>query len=231
MSDDEPVWTDLDLTDRLHEAKRAMPDVPKTGKAPESFGGFKYLEDKKLTARAGPILNEWGLVVLPEMVDLTRDGKQTIIEWEMEIRARGTDETLKRTWYSEGKDGGDMGISKAATQARKDFQRVLLDVPGGAEVEDSLGGEHGDGSARNDGNPHHSATPEPSDGPEKRTVFKPDSQPVAPEAIKRLQGAGWEYDDEQGHFWKYMSRKAALDEAHERSEFGVVVWDGEELEP
>lgn len=193
MSDDEPVWTDLDLTDRLHEAKRAMPDVPKTGKAPESFGGFEYLEDKELTARAGPILNEWGLVVLPEMVDLTRDGKQTIIEWEMEIRARGTDETLKRTWYSEGKDGGDMGISKAATQARKDFQRVLLDVPGGAEVEDSLGGEHGDGSAHDDGNP----TPSTDAGTDYKLqviaddLTTDDEQLLRSSGLEKKPGVGW----------------------------------------
>lgn len=128
------------LAERLHVAALAMPDVEKTGKN-ASFQ-YAYIEDVNLTAAARKALLEAGLVVVQTVEKIEQqsagaDGKRwrTVITWKFTLIAPGTTEVREATWVSEALDSGDKGISKCATMARKDFLRVLLMVPGGAENE------------------------------------------------------------------------------------------------
>lgn len=232
-------YMDLTLDERLLAAQAAMPDVEKTGQAPKKIGGYDYLEDKEVTARAKQVLHDWGLVLTSQAKDVMQefhnDSKWTCIEWEFTLSAVGREEVRNFTWYSEARDGGDKGVSKCVTQARKDFLRSLLQIPGGAEIEADSTDWGADGSAHDDGNPGPASSgsggkPDLSGGPEERTVLKPDTQPVSPKAIKAMENGGWNYDEDQGHFWGYRTRAEAEDAAGDPYFEGTVIWNDEEVE-
>jgi hypothetical protein len=121
------------LDQRLADARRNCPDIPKTGY--NSHHGYDYLEDQVVSDKAPDALDDEGLDFDLQMEDFHLDGKNTIIGWDIRLFVPETGEERHYKWFSEGYDGGDKSISKAATQARKDWLRMQLTIPGGVENE------------------------------------------------------------------------------------------------
>lgn len=206
------------LHQRLLDAQEDCPDVKKTGEAPEKIGGYKYLEDTAVTPVASQILRKHGLVLDPEMVDIIHPPESDLlkVKWCMRLHCPATGETMERSWYSEGKGGSDKHISKAATMARKDYARLLLQIPGGAEAE----ADATSGGAESASESQQGGTPT-SSGDKARWEFHPDNG-LLNRHKEQLDDMGWNNAEGESHYYGYFTPAEAVQHKEELKELGTV---------
>jgi len=106
-------------------------DIPKTGK--NEFHGYDYIESDVLAERLGKAMAQAGLVAIPSIIGMKREGDITRVKMEVKVVDIASGESVTCTWYGEGQDKQDKGLYKAITGGYKYFLLKLFMVGAGGE--------------------------------------------------------------------------------------------------
>ena len=94
---------------------------------------YNFTRSEDICRRFQRLMSKHGLVIIPSMVNMMRDGKSVTVHWEMTIVDTDSGSELKSSWYSEAMDAQDKGINKCATAAMKYFLLKTFLVPDSSE--------------------------------------------------------------------------------------------------
>jgi ERF superfamily len=127
------------LADALSRVMAGLGRIEKSGTAPQSMGGFRFVPETAVMNALQPLLVEEQIVLSPRAALLrlddyeTRNGAQmhlATVSVEMWAR-RGDEEVLWFTMIGQGADTQDKAIGKAITGAKKQGLLVAMSVPTG----------------------------------------------------------------------------------------------------
>ena len=101
--------------------------IPKSGWNAHHKYNFTRAED--ICRRLQKVMSRHGLIIIPSMGEMTRDGRNTTVKWEMTIADTDSGAEIVMTWYSEAMDTQDKGLNKCATAAVKYMLLKLFLIP------------------------------------------------------------------------------------------------------
>lgn len=90
---------------------------------------YNFTRSEDICKRFQRVMAKHGLLLIPSMLDLQRDGRVSVIKWEMTLVDTDSGQELKQVWWSEAADTQDKGINKAATAAIKYYLLKTFLVP------------------------------------------------------------------------------------------------------
>lgn len=122
----------MSLTRKLLEVAKTIKPVNRSGGG--SFFAQGYVSETDLLERVRPALLERGLLLLPKVKNVQKDGELTTVLMEITILDVDSGEQLTFEWA--GQDKGDKGLYKAYTGALKHFLMKTFMIPSKNEDED-----------------------------------------------------------------------------------------------
>lgn len=83
-------------------------------------GQYRFVSHDAVSAKLQPFLAKYGIVVVPNVVEMTQEGNRTSVKLEVTfINIDAPKDTFSVTYYGYGLDGQDKGIGKAVSYAFK----------------------------------------------------------------------------------------------------------------
>jgi ERF superfamily len=130
------------LRRKLFLAGKAAQAVEKNGHSED--GGFDFTRFNDVLAEASRVLEEQGIVIVPEVDDVqlrfakSGDGALAIVSMTFEVCDSETEETITKKWSGTGWDDkpGDKALYTAITGSEKYFLAKLLNIPFGIDPEE-----------------------------------------------------------------------------------------------
>jgi hypothetical protein len=134
--------SELTLRRKLFAAAKDAQAVAKNGDSED--GGFKYARAADVLTEASRVLEEQGIVIVPEVDDVqlrfakSGDGALAIVSMTFEVCDSETEETITKKWSGTGWDDrpGDKALYTAITGSEKYFLAKLLNIPFGIDPEE-----------------------------------------------------------------------------------------------
>lgn len=126
MSNESPT-----VYDKILSLVEAVKGVDKTGINKNQ--GYKFIQSEHLLGVVRQEMVKLGLIVLPEMVDATRQDMVTTVKMVFTVMDVESGDHVSLTFFGQGWDKTDKGIYKAITGAMKYFVMKLIMLGDNAE--------------------------------------------------------------------------------------------------
>jgi hypothetical protein len=135
----------MSVHQKLIAVRKAIPAVQKDGR--NAYHGFNYASSSAVLYSVRSLLDEHGLLLVPEMLNgkstphETSGGKRHLLT-EVNMRYTWVDvdnpsDKVECLWYGQGVDDAEKGVGKAATYAEKYFLLKFFNIPTDADDPDS----------------------------------------------------------------------------------------------
>lgn len=173
------------LVKKLAAIMKSVGRVPKRGF--NDHFKYKFATEVDVTAALQQRLADANIMVLPEVVEVTKDGKLTTVKMLFTFHDGDSGEELALRWAGYGEDSSDKGIWKAITGALKYFLLKAFLVPTGDDPEAA------------EPKTRKAATPVP-----ERTT---DTRVITPEHVTRLKALMKQHNTDERQFGRALRDK------------------------
>lgn len=124
----------MNIYEKLLAARQEIGYLQKDGKVAFGSTSYKAITDEKVMTTVRPILDKYGILMLIENINMSRNGNLTeaVISWRF-VNAEDPKESILVQSAGQGSDTQDKGAGKAMTYSRKYALLNTLLIPTGED--------------------------------------------------------------------------------------------------